>query len=433
MNLEKMLAGIPGFRDLIAKIKSQDEKLRQVEYQNLLLANELIDLRLARKKESGEKINVVFVCHRPPVWESLHSVFNALKADERFQVTIVAIPNKKELPGLWLNHEEYESEGAEEFWKPYGCLNGYNYETKEWLDLRSLKPDYVFFQQPYNVARPKAYQSGVVSKYARIAYVDYFSPLMYDSVYEECTPIDFLDSLSFFFTQNQDEYEELTKRFQQSVNGLCKIRNTGFPRFDEIMSYDGKPCDAWNSTESFKILWTPRWTTNEGNCNFFAFKDRMTGFCAGNPAVELVFRPHPQAFREWESTGELTKEQREEYLKCFENSNMHLDESSNYMPLLFSTDCLITDRSSILVDYFCTLKPIIYCPGKQKSQILDEYMKGMYIAHTWEELEKTVRQLMNHEDPLAETRKDIVKRYLKVGETSVAERIRQELLEDALG
>ena len=102
-SIKNGLKKLPGMRDLFSKLESLEEDFDKVRHENFLLAGENIDLRLKLKKERGEKINVTFVCHRPAVWGSLHTVFDALKADSRFNVTVVAIPNKKQLPELQLS------------------------------------------------------------------------------------------------------------------------------------------------------------------------------------------------------------------------------------------------------------------------------------------------------------------------------------------
>jgi len=399
-------------------------------------ADKVIARRLRQKKAQKEPVNVVFVCHRPAVWESLHSVYDALVADPHFHVTIVAIPNKVELPGVWFDHEEYHSEGAEEFWKDYGCINGYNYETGEWLDLKELKPDYVFFQQPYNVTRCPAYRSKAVSRYARIAYIDYFVPLAFGEIYVECTPADYLRDLSFFFTQNEKDTAFIQNRFKSIPENKCAVVNTGFPRYDHIQDYANSECSFWNDQNSFKIIWTPRWTTNEGNCHFFDYKDSFTRLCKDMPEIELAFRPHPQAFKEWEFTGEFTKEQREAYLREFEHSNMHLDQSGNYLPLLFHSDCLVTDRSSIITDYLCTYKPVIYCAGTDSAgstvDIEEAYLNAMYTVKDWHELREVLDMLMHHEDPLLQTRKETVEQYFGIGTQHAAENVKKILLADAM-
>ena len=396
--------------------------------------NRVIQERLKRKKEAGEPIHVVFVCHRPAVWESLHSVYDCIKEDPAFRVSLVAIPNKKQLPELGLNHEQYESEGAEEFWKNEGCIAGYNYETGEWLDLESLEPDYVFFQQPYNSCRPPQYHSRVVSRYARICYVSYFGVFYIDDIYDECAPLDYLGDLSFFFTQNPMDTRYIKQRLMLAAPHSCKVVNTGFPRYDCVEDYRVQKSDIWQKQDSFKMVWTPRWTTNEGNCHFFDYKDRIVEYCKADPGVELVFRPHPQAFKEWNATGELPEEEAKIYKQNFRNSNMHLDDSNNYYPMLYGSDCLITDRSTILLDYFCTGKPIIYCMSRDlHDKIFPELMEGMYCVNTWEEVQKVLCDLRQGIDRLETVRKQIVeKNFVTKGQTAgqkIAEEIKRDTQE----
>ncbi len=384
-----------------------------------------ISARLAQKREKCEPIHVVFVCHRPAVWESLRSVYDAMKQDLAFRVTLVAIPNKKLLPGLGLSHEQYESEGAEEFWKEEGCIHGYDYTTGQWMDLEALEPDYVFFQQPYNSCRPPQYHSGVVSRYARLCYVPYFGILYTDDVYDECVPLDFLRDLYFFFTQNRQEDDHIRQRVRLANAPLCHAINTGFPRYDRIEDYRTVKGKLWQKPDTFKMVWTPRWTTNEGNCHFFDFKDLIVAYCKNDPAVELVFRPHPQAFKEWNATGELPEAEASIYKQNFVGGNMHLDDSSNYFPTLYSSDCLITDKSAILLDYFCTGKPIIYCLSENNlhDRLFPEYMQGMYCVEKWEQVQQVLDQLRSGNDPLASVRESLVRQNFVAQDMTSAEKI----------
>ena len=134
---KKIVKKLPYIKNYVNKYELLRIQLEDEKAKTLFYANKAIDKGLQLKMINAEKINVVFVCHRPAVWETLHSVYDAIKMDERFNVYIVAIPNKNELPGVAFNHEIYESEGAEEFWKKYDCINGYNYESKEWFDLKT--------------------------------------------------------------------------------------------------------------------------------------------------------------------------------------------------------------------------------------------------------------------------------------------------------
>lgn len=432
--IKKILKQMPVLKTAYHKYEALKQRAEGLTEENRCLANENIRLRLKLKKASHEPIHVVFVCHRPAIWESLHSVYDAMKQDPDFRVTIVAIPNKKQLPELNLNHEQYESEGAEEFWKSEGCINGYDYETGQWLDLKSLEPDYVFFQTPYNICRPPQYHSSVVSKYAKLCYVSYFGSYHTDEVYDECTPLDYLRDLSFFFTQNPMDDVHIRDRFTKVEHHYCRIVNTGFPRYDRIETYRNLPCGMWNQEDTFKMVWTPRWTTNEGNCHFFDYKDRMVDYCKNDPGVELVFRPHPQAFKEWNATGELPEAEAEIYKKNFVDSNMHLDDSSSYYPTLYSSDCLITDKSSMLLDYFCTGKPIIYCTDDLRGETLFPFLlQGMYCVETWEEVWKVLTDLRQGIDPLKDVRgRTVQENFIQRG-APAGQKISEQIKVDVLG
>lgn len=425
MTIKNILKKLPFAVHLWHGIKDCWTNKRRIRDRNL------INARIHKKRQNGEKINVVFVCHRPAVWESLHSVYDSLKANDRFNVTILAIPNKKELPDVWLNHEVYESEGAEIFWKDYGCINGYNYQTKEWFDLKTLKPDYVFFQQPYNITRPKEYKSWVVAKYANICYVSYFAPCEYGPLYDECLPEDFLKCVSLFFSQNPVDHEFVTNRIKQINDKLTIVALTGYPKYDYTKEYSKDNSVLKEKTGLFKIVWTPRWTTNEGLCNFFHYKDDFSAFCKANMDIDFTFRPHPQAFSEWNSTGEFS-EQNVELLKqsYARQINMHLDQTDNYYPLLYSSDCLITDMSSIVFDYLFTGKPIILCMDKSFTGFYLDISEGLYRASSWEEIEDTVLRLKSGDDPLKVVRQRIVTEIKCISNDSAGKRI-MHILEEA--
>lgn len=429
-NIKNIVKKLPVGKQIYAKFSQLQQERDLLNREVHKLADEKISLRLQLKRIKGEPIHVVFVCHRPAVWESLHSIYDYMKQNPSFRVTIVAIPNKKQLPELGLNHEQYETEGAEGFWKDEGCINGYDYDTGTWLDLQSLEPDYVFFQQPYNSCRPPAYHSKEVSRYARLCYVSYFGILYVDDVYDECIPLDFLQDLYCFFTQNTQEDQHICQRAQLARSTTFHTVLTGFPRYDRIADFQSQPCVHWNTPDSFKIVWTPRWTTNEGNCHFFDFKDLIVDYCKNDPGVELVFRPHPQAFKEWNATGELPEAEATAYKQNFINSNMHLDDTNNYYPTLYSSDCLITDKSAILLDYFCTGKPIIYCLCEnQHDRLFPEYMEGMYCVRNWEQVQQVLNDLRKGIDPLAPVRKKIVEQNFIPQGTTAGEKIALHLRE----
>lgn len=433
--MKAVIKKMPGVKQLYNKFKNLNDSICMLKDENFIIARENIDLRLQLKKLMNEKINVVFICHRPTVWASLKSVYDELKANDKFNVSVIVIPMKVTLPGLGYNHENYEWEGACEYWKDYNCIKGYDDETKKWFDIKSLKPDYVFYQQPYNVMRCDSYKSEAVSKYAKICYVSYFATMNINDELIECTPMDFLGDLSFYFTQNDIDHEFMKARIEDAGKGHSQTLLTGFPRYDDMEQYNDCDDDIWNlkKNEAFRVIWTPRWTTNEGNCHFFDYKDKVIQYCDNNKDIDFIFRPHPQSFIEWNTTGELTVEQAQGYKAEYEmRNNMKIDYSKEYISTFASSDCMITDPSSVIAEYFLTGKPIIYCDSDYPVDgFTKEITEGFYHVKSWEEVINVIERLKNGEDPLYEKRQELIKKAFYIGFGSAGKKIADIIYEDA--
>lgn len=408
-----------------------DEKIR-------IQSQTIIELQRQIKNLKQEKINVVFVCHRASLWNSLKTVFEECNKDEKFEVTIVTIPNKRQIPKLGLNHEEYVSEGAEEFFEDYPCrvIQGYNYENHTWYDLKALKPDYLFFQTPYDICRPSAYKSDVVALYTKLGYVHYGMPFMGGMIAEESFPKNFLKNIYFHFA----EFAEMQKYYIERVpeNATHRHKNillTGYPKLDGVEKYQGCESDLWlypREQGYFRVMWTPRWSTGEGNCTFFDYKEKLPDYIRQTEKIELLFRPHPQAFSEFVEKGEMTKEQVEDYQKLFrESDRMSMDTGADYLKNFYSSDVLITDESSIMPEYFLTGKPVIFTYKETHlNSFAEKLSEGFYWVKDWEELEKTLKMLQSGKDPLLKKRQQLINSEFCIPEKGSGYMIKEILKKD---
>ena len=394
--------------------------------------------RLERKKD--KKINVIFVAHRPAIWGALNTVCRACMEDKRFNVAIVAIPNKKELPEIGYAHDSYVWEGAYEYFKDYDCkvVKGYDDENNSWYDLRRLKPDYVFFQTPYDICRPLEYQSNRVASYARICYVHYGMPFMNGEIAEESFPVSFLKNTYFHFA----EFEEMRKFYvdrvcDNAVHNKERVILTGYPKLDEAKDFVGCESDNWKykgDARKFRIMWTPRWNTEEGNCTFFTFKDFIPEYIQSNDKTELLYRPHPQAASEFISRGIMTKEELDAYMIQYESgSNLSLDKSKGYLESFYSSDVLITDESSIIPEYFLTGKPLIFTYDETHlNDFAKEISKGFYWVKDKEELKNCLDKLINGEDELKDIRQKLIKEQFYMPENDSGYEIKEIIKKDFL-
>ena len=54
-----------------------------------------------------------------------------------------------------------------------------------------------------------------------------------------------------------------------------------------ILDTIGKACQK-TGLNKFKVLWTPRWAMDEGNCHFFKYKDLFLDYCKENNDVDFI-------------------------------------------------------------------------------------------------------------------------------------------------
>jgi len=374
-----------------------------------------IENRIKTKIANGEKIKVLFLCHRPSVWGALKTAYEAFEKDPFFETMMVTLPQKDSVDST-----VYHDEGADQFFSDYHPIRGFNPETKAFLDIKKLHPDLVFYQQPYDVARNHAHRSSQVCKYAKIGYVSYFSifpeALVDFAVADTCYPRDFFRNISYYFSQNTSEELYIHDMFKKT--GVLTVRTfkTGYPKYDHLEIYQHANSSVWTSAERsgrFRIMWTPRWTTNENNCHFFDYKDFWIQYCKDNPHVDFIFRPHPQSWIEWKNTGEFSEEQQQLFrISVDAVSNMTIDETKDYLPAFYSSDCLVSDMSSILYEYILTGKPIIYC---EKNGTINTYQResnigrAFYWAESWQDVLVHLNNIEKGFDPLKEYRENYIK------------------------
>ena len=87
---------------------------------------------------------------------------------------------------------------------------------------------------------------------------------------------------------------------------------------------------------------------------------------------------------------------------------MCYDNSSDYTESFANSDVLVTDPSSILIQYFMTEKPIIYCDtGVELDDIFTAIIDVNYIAKDFEEVKKYIQLLKEGYDPKKEARKNL--------------------------
>lgn len=382
-------------------------------------------------------VRVCFVQQDPNCWNKSKALYDLLNQDARFEVSLLCVPDPFD-PDTGSTYRYFVDKGYNAIDARIGDGPWDTRTSKgSWFDLRSLKPDYLFYQQPYNAYLPEQYRSTTVYRYAKVCHTPYGFALIRELL--ECMERDFCRCVYRTYSVAELEKDFNIHRFP--ISHFLKLRKTVyysplvFANFFQNRHY---PSPSWDfSKNSFRAIWTPRWTTDEklGGSNFFRYKDFLLDYADKHPDADLLFRPHPMAFDNFVRTGQMTKEEVDEYIcTCQACTNTAIDTQKNYDTTFWQSDVLISDVSAVIIEYFVTGKPIIFCPTeKQGSTYLSNFKTictCCYIAHNQAELEQYLDQLKQGVDPLADSRKHLIEELFGKTPTQAPERIQEDLLAD---
>lgn len=358
--------------------------------------------------ESRNVLTIIFLCQDVKMWSKIESIYEQMKIEKRFSTYLIAITDITDVHG----NETYEI-----LKKKYPEVIDYKTNEKV-FDLKSLHPNYVFYQKPYDQYLPKEYRSKIVSKYAKICYCAYAAILTKGGLVHSCNNR-FLRNCYMYFAENEfmRAYNE-HKMKKSCEQGIRKFIFAGYPILDKFSEIAPKK-------ETHKtILWTPRWSADKeiGGSNFLGYKDQIVDYVKENNNIRLVFRPHPLLFYHFISTNEISKEEAAEYKEIYKNTDrLTLDESADYYNTFMQTDILVSDISSMILEWYITGKPIIYCEtGAEINEVMTKALKGCYIAKNWEEVKEITNSLIVGEDPLNKTRDEVCKMLYdeKIGDST---------------
>jgi len=431
-NLKPLLLNkVRHVRNLLLKpaFKKIDQQNRNLK----VLCEANFRVKATIKHTEKKAIHVIFVCHSPALWSMFETLYNAVIEDNTFIATVIILPYKH----ISLKEGTYKDEGMFEFLQTKKIIStrGYDKEKNEWISPVSLDPDYIFFQTPYDLF-PYPWEIESISLFARVCYLSYGTCLFSGDVEKMVHSASLYENIYFFFMELSSTEIFFLEMFNEKK--YChnkKVVLTGHPKLELILSNNNVTGDVWPRKirmDIKRVLWTPRWVTSDGTCHFFDYKNYFTNLCESNLGIDFVFRPHPLCFQNFLKTGELSLVELEEIEGIYGQSlNMCIDKSGEYVDTFLSSDILISDVSSMILEYFITGKPIIYLHRLDVFNDLGRVLsEGMYWVRNEDELNTTLNMLLSGEDRLKEKREKIIKEIFYCPVEGTANKIKKHLKDD---
>lgn len=404
-------------------LKEAVKKIPLVRPVGHFIKERLIDVRGIRRllaerhvKHGDGPIRVGFFCQYIPAWTKMEDVYKAMREDSRFEPVLLCLPsgieNQKLTDPDSLENDAYDYCLANGYPEAVNTLIGKN----TWLDLKALDLHYIFYPRPYNMLVPACYATDQVGRYSRVCLIMYGLEFS-----EEMTKVslnrDFMTGTYYYFAELPFMRVLNTKR--NPLGHWLKLQKTechGYPMFAHLLQYRDVPSISWEfSKNDFRVMWTPRWTTDPaaGGSNFFTYYEKLLDFAQERPDMDFLFRPHPLALTHFVQTGEMTQQQADGFKeRCAALPNVSLDAAPSYEATLWGADVMVSDISSIMPEFFLTGKPLVFCASNMYLKLAAptlRMLEGCYIVHDDRELFAVLTDLRQGKDPLQQKRQEIVR------------------------
>lgn len=361
--------------------------------------------KIGNRHKNKEIINILFLVIDPNTWNKLKPLYEEMQTNKYIKLFMICVPSMP-FGNPAATYEYFKGRG-------YDCIDA-RLDKGKWFDIKSLEPDYIFYSEPYNGYLPKPYRTNITSTFAKLCIATYGMTISEEFL--KIRPRDFYRDIYLCYTNNYDEQKYNIAQFKKThKKGYQKTKYLGFVAFSDFINNKNNISLSWEfSKNDFRAIWTPRWTIDEqiGGSNFFRYKDLLIRFAEMNSNIDLLIRPHPMALNNFIQTGQMTQEEVDQFKeKCKNLNNLNLDVQKTYTSTFWQSSVLISDVSSIIVEYFITGKPIIFCQTKNFQTHFLPFFKrildGCYIVKDWEELVNVLQKIISGNDELISLRNEI--------------------------
>ena len=388
---------------------------QNTEFINLSFEKNDIDLiknnykKVLQRIKTKAKIRVLFLIEENSKW-SYELLYKELKKNNRFEVLPVLL-----FPIVTKNRIEYTQKENITFFKNQGidAIDFYDYKNKENKNIMELAPDIVFYQQPWylmNINHPS-----IVSQYALTCMAPYgYTTLSPEEWGSENVKKVYRDLWCFF--SESKYHNSFYKKLCNMQDNLLAVGSLKFDNYKLPVKQEFE--DLWKGKNvKSRIIYAPHHSINNNGLKMSTFtRDYkfFLDFAKDNPQYSFVLKPHPALKSMCIFEKFMTEKEYDDYINEWNNlKNATVYDKGNYFDIFKTSDCLITDCSSFLAEYFPTQKPIIFLNRPDRAPF-DEFgekiRKGFYELNNLNGFDTFIKNLLIlQEDKLLKVRKEILK------------------------
>lgn len=313
------------------------------------------------REDIKPKKEIVFMPYKSSMWDSLESIWKAADEDPDCEAYVVPIPYYDRKSDFSLGEFHYEGTDFPDY------VPITNYEA---YDLQSRKPDVIYIHNPYDEGNyvtsvdPKFY-SVELKKYTKcLVYVPYFLAGYYSSATSARRNIPYcISHVDVCVIQS-----EMQKKVLSVNQGIAnKMVALGSPKIDRIISPIKSPSGmiCKEKIEGRKIILVNTSISRILNDQqWFEKMDKLIHFFEQRSDLFMLWRPHPLLFTTIDTMLPNKKNEMCSIINQIEKlDNSYIDRTASADVAIAISDGLISDYSSLVLQYTATGKPSLLTVG----------------------------------------------------------------------
>ncbi|NRA32717.1 MAG: CDP-glycerol glycerophosphotransferase family protein [Polyangiaceae bacterium] len=374
------------------------------------------------------KLKVVFFTQAVCSWLVWDSVYQVMSKDARFDARVVVVP--------------FLQAGA-----PSDDVSGYllnrdiPFTQHTHYDVASERPDVVIYQNPYDETRPEQFRTAHVRRVChRIVYSPYGLELTGGPEYTKNNYENpFICAAWRIFARSESH-----KRMygQHCPRGNDHVRVTGSPQLDALLSFSRKEVDpaVFNFAKGRPILlYNPQFgaaADGSGASTFLKWHKTILDVIESRNDIALILRPHPLLFGSLLSGGLMRQGELDRLMERIAASeSVLLDSTGDYRNAMWAADAILSDLSSLLLEFAVLDKPVAYLHNPTGPGLNEDgpIVESFYRPTTGGDIADYVHMIAQGLDPMQAQRTATVKQYIFEPELDTASLIRDEIFSAVSG
>lgn len=389
-------------------------------------------IKTIRKKE---KIRVVFFLIFDSVWK-YEGVYHLMLNSKHFEPIVVVCPYIKSDESTMIREMNKAYSTFKE--KGYNVINSYNEKTNEWLDVKkTLNPDIVFFSNPHELTKDEYYINHFTDRLTCYVPYNFGNSHLYQMMHNQL----FHNYLWRLFAETPTHKEFSVK---YAINKGINVKVTGFPGTDVFLDKNYKPQNCWKhkSSNIKRIIWAPHHTI-DNNTSFLSYSSfltyseymlKLTDRFDGK--IQIAFKPHPLLFNRLSEEPFWGKEKTLSYYNCWKNLEYGQLVDGDYVDLFLTSDAMMHDSGSFLIEYLYTGKPVLYLDRDDRiTDRMNDFgiqaFNQHYHAKNKSDIEKFIESVLNNEDiKKADREKFLITELLPPNQKSASENLLDEIIKE---